>query len=117
MIALPVRDARAADAIFAEIEALRGVGVPMLLFLTRLELLRVQVKGVDGALSAPLFLTAAKTLPQTRLRIRGFTLVTRSPSDERWVTTQFGQTLKLPLPVKGRSNETHVFDFRPSGSP
>lgn len=57
VIALPVRDARAADAVLAEIEALRRVGAPMLLFLTRLEMLHVQVKGVDGAQSAPLFLT------------------------------------------------------------
>uniref|UniRef100_UPI003100F9F4 sacsin N-terminal ATP-binding-like domain-containing protein n=1 Tax=Neorhizobium sp. EC2-8 TaxID=3129230 RepID=UPI003100F9F4 len=57
VIALPVRDARAAAAVLAEIEALRGVGAPMLLFLTRLELLHVHVKGVDGAQADPLLLT------------------------------------------------------------
>lgn len=57
VIALPVRDSRAAEAVVAEIEALRTVGAPMLLFLTRLGRLDVRVLGIDGAQLEPIILT------------------------------------------------------------
>lgn len=64
VIALPVRDARAAEAVLAEIEALRTVGAPMLLFLTRLARLNVWVSGVNGVQSEPIILTRQEeTLP------------------------------------------------------
>ncbi|WP_421361904.1 sacsin N-terminal ATP-binding-like domain-containing protein [Agrobacterium rosae] len=47
VISLPLRDARAAETVVAEIDALRGLGVPMLLFLTRLA--RLEIRGIDAA--------------------------------------------------------------------
>ncbi len=90
VIALPVRDARAANAVLAEIEALRGVGVPMLLFLTRLERLEVRMTSADGARSEPIVLTRhEEALPGAPAGIvvadlgsAGRHLIARCPVDE-----------------------------------
>lgn len=90
VIALPVRDARAAAAVLAEIEALRGVGVPMLLFLTRLERLEVRMTSTDGTHSEPIVLTRhEEALPGAPAGIvvadfgsGGRHLIARCPVDE-----------------------------------
>lgn len=57
VIALPLRDERAAQAVHEEIDALNKMNVPMLLFLSRLARLDVRVRGADGAEGHPLSLT------------------------------------------------------------
>ncbi|WP_455270922.1 sacsin N-terminal ATP-binding-like domain-containing protein [Rhizobium herbae] len=57
VIALPVRDARAAGVVLTEIEALGVVGAPILLFLARLARLDVRVTGVEGGQFKPILLT------------------------------------------------------------
>ena len=57
VIALPLRDERAAQAVREEIDALAKMTVPMLLFLSRLARLSVRARGADGAESHLLSLT------------------------------------------------------------
>ncbi|RUZ99982.1 sensor histidine kinase, partial [Mesorhizobium sp. M7A.F.Ca.US.001.02.1.1] len=56
VIALPLRDARAAETVVSEINALRGLNVPMLLFLRRLARLTVRIIERDGSEADPLTL-------------------------------------------------------------
>ncbi len=64
VIALPLRDGRAAQAVHEEIDALVELTVPMLLFLSRLARLDVRVRGADGAESHPLSLTRTEKAVQ-----------------------------------------------------
>lgn len=57
VIALPLRDERAAQAVQEEINTLAKMTVPILLFLPRLARLSVRVRGADGAETHPLSLT------------------------------------------------------------
>jgi len=57
VIALPMRDARAAESVLSEIETLRDQRVPMLLFLSRLARLNVRVVGGGEIESGTLELT------------------------------------------------------------
>ena len=64
VIALPLRDERAAQAVHEEIYALVKMTVPMLLFLSRLARLNVRVRGIDGAESHLLSLTRTEKAVQ-----------------------------------------------------
>ncbi|WP_374453560.1 sacsin N-terminal ATP-binding-like domain-containing protein [Phenylobacterium sp.] len=57
VIALPLRDDRAVKSVADEIESLRGLGVPILLFLSRLASLDLRVMDADGIEAPPLSLT------------------------------------------------------------
>ena len=90
VIALPLRDERAAQAVVEEIDALAKMTVPMLLFMSRLARLDVRVRGADGAESHPLSLTrtekavrgAPSNLTLADLGPAGHFLLARRPVEE-----------------------------------
>ena len=60
VVALPLRDARAVQAVQGEIDALAKMTVPILLFLSRLTSLNVRVRAADGAETQLLALTRSE---------------------------------------------------------